>query len=36
MISVFCLPGCPGTRYVDQVGLEITEIHLSRSPKYRD
>ena len=22
-----CSPGCPGTYYVDQVGLELTELH---------
>jgi hypothetical protein len=25
---LLCSPGCPGTLYVDQAGLELTEIHL--------
>ncbi|KAL6045915.1 hypothetical protein STEG23_018413, partial [Scotinomys teguina] len=29
-------PGCPGTRFVDQAGLELTEIYLSLPPKCWD
>jgi hypothetical protein len=28
--------GCPGTQYVDQDGLELTEIHLPLPPECRD
>ena len=28
-----CSPGCPGTRSVDQAGLELTEIHLPLPPE---
>jgi hypothetical protein len=24
--SLFHIPGCPGTHYIDQAGLELTEI----------
>jgi hypothetical protein len=26
-------PGCPGTQYVDQVDLKLTEIYLPQLPK---
>ena len=28
------IPGCPGTHYINQAVLELTEIHLSLSPKH--
>ena len=28
-----CSTGCPGTHYVDQAGLELTEIHLPLPPE---
>jgi hypothetical protein len=30
-----CSLGCPGAHYVDQAGLELTEIHLSLPPECR-
>lgn len=32
----FYSPSCPGSHYVDQVGLKITTMHLSLPPKYWD
>jgi len=29
-------PDCPETHFVDQAGLELTEIHLPLAPKYWD
>ena len=29
-------PSWPGTHYVDQAGLELTEIHLPLPPEYWD
>jgi hypothetical protein len=31
-----CSPGCPGTHFVDQTGLELIEIHLSLPPECWD
>ena len=28
-----CSPGCPGTHYTDQAGLELTELLLILPPK---
>jgi hypothetical protein len=28
-----CSPSCPGTCFVDQAGLELTEIHLPLPPE---
>jgi len=31
-----CTLDCPGTHYVDQAGLEFTNIHMFLSPKFWD
>uniref|UniRef100_A0A8C8W738 SKP1 component POZ domain-containing protein n=1 Tax=Peromyscus maniculatus bairdii TaxID=230844 RepID=A0A8C8W738_PERMB len=35
-VSLFNSPGCPGTPFVDQAGLELSEICLPLSPKCWD
>jgi hypothetical protein len=31
-----CSPGCPGTHFIDQAGLEFTEINLTLAPECWD
>ena len=31
-----CIPGCPGTCFVDKDSLKVTEIHLRLPPESRD
>jgi hypothetical protein len=33
-VSLSNSPGCPRTRFVDQDGLELTDIHLHLPPKH--
>ncbi|CAO2589176.1 hypothetical protein LEMLEM_LOCUS5296 [Lemmus lemmus] len=35
-VSLVHCPGCPGTHFIDQTGLELTEIHLPLPPKFWD